>query len=106
MTAARPTNHAATARRPAAFHRGDKVMHRRLIKTMLMLAGTLAPLAAIPAAPAQAQSITSPAGEIVLSIGRGELITVPGTMSDICVANDSIADVQVKSQRQLYVFGK
>lgn len=106
MTAARPTNHAATAQRPAAFHRGDKVMHRRLINTMLMLAGTLAPLAAIPAAPAQAQSITSPAGEIVLSIGRGELITVPGTMSDIFVANDSIADVQVKSQRQLYVFGK
>lgn len=81
-------------------------MHRRLLKTMLALAGAAVPLAAVPAGPAMAQSITSPAGDIVLSIGRGELITVPGTMSDIFVANDSIADVQVKSQRQLYVFGK
>src|SRR5690606_36800124 len=39
-------------------------------------------------------------------IGRGQLVTVPGNMSDIFVANDSIADVQVKSQRQLYVFGR
>jgi Flp pilus assembly secretin CpaC len=27
-------------------------------------------------------------------------------MSDVFVANDQVADVQVKSQRQLYVFGK
>jgi pilus assembly protein CpaC len=42
----------------------------------------------------------------VLSIGRGQLITVGGAMADVFVANDAIADVQVKSQRQLYVFGK
>jgi pilus assembly protein CpaC len=73
---------------------------------MLTAACALTPLAAVPAGPAQAQSVTSPAQDIVLSIGRGQLVTVPGTMADIFVANDSIADVQVKSQRQLYVFGK
>jgi pilus assembly protein CpaC len=53
-----------------------------------------------------AQSVISPAQDIVLSIGRGQLVTVPGNMADIFVANEAIADVQVKSQRQLYVFGK
>ena len=47
-----------------------------------------------------------PASDVVLSIGRGQLITVGGAMADVFVANDQIADVQVKSQRQLYVFGK
>ena len=47
-----------------------------------------------------------PTQEIVLSIGRGELVKVPGSMADVFVANEEVADVQIKSQRQLYVFGK
>jgi pilus assembly protein CpaC len=81
-------------------------MNRRLLKTVLSAACALSPLAAVPAGPALAQAVTAPRGEIVLSIGKGELVTVPGTMSDVFVANDQVADVQVKSQRQLYVFGK
>ncbi|HEY7805685.1 MAG TPA: type II and III secretion system protein family protein [Croceibacterium sp.] len=81
-------------------------MNRRLIKTVLTAACALAPLAAVPAGPALAQAVTAPRGEIVLSLGQGELITVPGAMSDVFVASDTIADVQVKSQHQLYVFGK
>jgi pilus assembly protein CpaC len=76
------------------------------MKTVLSAACALSPLAAVPAGPALAQSVTAPRSEIVLSIGKGELVTVPGTMSDVFVANDQVADVQVKSQRQLYVFGK
>lgn len=79
-------------------------MTSRLIKTVLSAACALAPLAMLPASPAQAQTV-SPAQDIVLSIGRGELVTVPGNMADIFVANEGVADVQVKSQRQLYVFG-
>ncbi|WP_082125060.1 type II and III secretion system protein family protein [Aurantiacibacter luteus] len=80
-------------------------MTSRLVKTVLSAAVALAPLAVLPAAtPAQAQSI-APAQDLVISIGRGELVTVPGNMADIFVANESVADVQVKSQRQLYVFG-
>ncbi|MGZ3233248.1 MAG: type II and III secretion system protein family protein [Croceibacterium sp.] len=81
-------------------------MKPRLFKTVLSATCALTLLAAMPAGPAMAQSVTAPRGEIVLSIGKGELVTVPGTMSDVFVANDKVADVQVKSQRQLYVFGK
>ncbi|MEL1249468.1 type II and III secretion system protein family protein [Aurantiacibacter gilvus] len=80
-------------------------MTSRLFKTVLGAACALAPLAAVPVGTANAQTTVSPANDIVLSIGRGELITVPGTMADIFVSNDTVADVQVKSQRQLFVFG-
>ena len=81
-------------------------MKRRLIATALLVGVALAPVSGIPANVANAQTVSTPAQSIVLSIGRGELITVPGTMADVFVANETIADVQVKSQRQLYVFGK
>src|SRR5690606_9102624 len=51
-------------------------------------------------------SVMRPAQDILLSIGRGQLVTVPGSMADVFVANDGVADVQVKSKSQLYVFGK
>ena len=79
-------------------------MTSRLIKTVMSAAVALAPLAMLPAAPAHAQTV-APAQDLVLSIGRGELVTVPGNMADIFIANEQVADVQVKSQRQLYIFG-
>ncbi|APE27069.1 type II and III secretion system protein family protein [Aurantiacibacter gangjinensis] len=80
-------------------------MKSRFFKTVLSAACAIAPLAvAVPAGTAAAQTV-APANDVVLSIGRGELVTVPGNMADIFVANDQIADVQVRSQRQLYVFG-
>ncbi|WP_237392294.1 type II and III secretion system protein family protein [Aurantiacibacter rhizosphaerae] len=83
-----------------------KTMKSRLLKTMLSAACAIAPLAvAVPAGTASAQTSVRAAQDIVLSIGRGELITLPGNMADIFVSNDQVADVQVKSQRQLYVFG-
>jgi pilus assembly protein CpaC len=63
------------------------------------------PLAALTPA-AHAQNVTSPARSIAVGLGRGELITLPSRMADIFVADDKIADVQVKSTNQLYVFGK
>ncbi|WP_260929751.1 type II and III secretion system protein family protein [Novosphingobium sp. 9] len=83
-------------------------MKSHLIKSLLISACVLAPLGLgmASAAPANAQAVTKPAHDIALSIGNGELITVPGTMNDVFVANDAVADVQVKSKSQLYVFGK
>jgi len=81
-------------------------MKRRLTTKLLVASLAIAPLASAPTSVATAQSIVSPSSEIVLSIGRGELVNVPGAMADVFIANDQIADVQVKSQRQLYVFGK
>lgn len=79
---------------------------KRLGSVFLTAACLVAPLAMLPASAAQAQSVSRPANDILLSIGRGQLITVGGSMADVFVANDTIADVQVKSPRQLYVFGK
>jgi pilus assembly protein CpaC len=82
-------------------------MKRRLNATLLLASLAIAPtFAPGEATTAKAQQVEKPSEEIVLSIGRGELVTVPGTMTDVFVANEDIADVQIKSQRQLYVFGK
>ncbi|WP_091147194.1 type II and III secretion system protein family protein [Novosphingobium sp. CF614] len=79
-------------------------MKPRLLKAVLTAAGLLSPLAMTN--PAAAQSVVRPAQSIDLSIGNGQLVNVPGTMTDVFVANDQVADVQVKSARQFYVFGK
>ena len=81
-------------------------MNRRLIATLLSAVCTVAPLAILPTGSAQAQNVSRPANDIVLSIGRGQLISLPGKMADVFVANDQIADVQVRNANQLYVFGK
>lgn len=81
-------------------------MKSRLIAKALMLSLVAMPATFGPASMANAQSIVKPSQDVVISIGRGELITIPGTMADVFIANDAVADVQIKSQRQLYVFGK
>ncbi|RZA10161.1 MAG: secretion system protein, partial [Proteobacteria bacterium] len=77
----------------------------RTFRTALYAACATAP-ALLAATPATAQSVNRPAQDISLSIGSGQLVSIPGTMSDVFVSNDAVADVQVKSQRQFYVFGK
>jgi pilus assembly protein CpaC len=81
-------------------------MKSRVLKTLLTAACATAPLALVTASPAAAQTVVRPAQDISLSIGNGQLINVPGNMTDVFVANEAIADVQVKSVNQLYVFGK
>ena len=81
-------------------------MKRRLIAKALFASLAALPVAAGPVSVANAQSVIKPSQDVILSIGRGELISVPGAMADVFIANDAVADVQIKSQRQLYVFGK
>ncbi|HMT43979.1 MAG TPA: pilus assembly protein N-terminal domain-containing protein, partial [Chakrabartia sp.] len=66
-------------------------------------AATLLAGRAADAAPATTQK---PASELTLSVGRGQLITLSQAMSDVFVANENVADVQVRSPTQLYVFAK
>jgi pilus assembly protein CpaC len=79
---------------------------KRLTSTLLLAATALAVPAASLTAPLAAQTVTRPNQDIAVSIGRGQLITVPGKMADVFVANDTVADVQVKSPNQLYLMGK
>ena len=89
---------------PAAAKKGKTM--KRLTISLLTAVCAVAPFALVPADHAKAQSVSRPANDIVLSIGRGQLVTVGGVMADVFVADDKVADVQVKSNRQLYVFGK
>lgn len=83
-----------------------KTMKRSITAKLLLASIVTAPLMTVPMTSATAQSASTLSKDVVISIGRGDLITVPGNMADVFIADDSIADVQVKSQRQLYVFGK
>jgi pilus assembly protein CpaC len=104
---------------------GGKSMNRRLIPSLLITACVVTPLAAVSASPAKHSthhakrpvshvvqhvaappSVMRPSNDIVLSIGRGQLVTTGGAMTDVFVANDAVADVQVKSTHQIYIFGK
>lgn len=99
------TDHQTFERIGAALSRGN-MMNRRLIKTMLTAACAVAPLSLVPTNTVTAQSVTRPTTDMALSIGRGQLVSLPGTLADVFVADEKVADVQVKSTRQLYVFGK
>jgi pilus assembly protein CpaC len=59
------------------------------------------------AAPAAAQPVAArPSETLNLSQNTGTLVRLSAPMSDVFVANDEIADVQVRSANQLYIFGK
>lgn len=58
------------------------------------------------AAPAQNAVARSSSSVLQIATNRGQLITLSRPMSDLFVANPEIADVQVRSPTQLYVFAK
>lgn len=57
---------------------------------------------------ASAQSVSAPraAGVVQIATNRGRMVTLKRPMTDLFVANSEIADVQVRSPTQLYIFGK
>jgi pilus assembly protein CpaC len=67
--------------------------------------GLAAATVATPAA-AQPSGAVAPTSEVTLSVGAGRMVRLNGAMSDLFVANDTIADVQVRSPNQIYIFGR
>lgn len=65
-----------------------------------------ATLVSAPTQQASAQATQNASSSIDLSVGRGRLVSLSAPMTDVFVADDKVADVQVRSGRQLYVFGK
>ena len=77
----------------------------RLGTAMTALAIALGTVSA--AAPTAASAAASrPSENLNLSQGTGTLVRLSEPMTDVFVANDGVADVQVRSTTQLYVFGK
>lgn len=71
----------------------------------IIAAATLA--GAVPGGETPAAAQTSASATVIqVGTGRGRLITLSRPMSDLFVADDKIADVQVRSPTQIYVFGK
>ncbi|WP_066827518.1 type II and III secretion system protein family protein [Sphingomonas mali] len=52
------------------------------------------------------QGTQRPTSEVVLSVGQGEVITLPADAADVWVANQNVADVDVSNPRQIRLFGK
>lgn len=83
----------------------------------LALTALTAMLAAVPAE-AMAQSrqrarvgqlpagSQRPTSEVLLSIGEGEMINLPQSVSNVWVSNPTVADVYVTNPRQINLFGK
>ena len=84
--------------------------------TKFFLASAIAAAIAAPAAAAPKRisagggvgpaTMSAPTTVITISKGRGQLVNLAQPMSDLFVADDKVADVQVRSPTQLYVFGK
>lgn len=75
--------------------------------SIAIAASLAAGVAATSAAPAGAAQIApAPTEAMTLSVGRGQLVRLASPMSDVFIADDKVADVQVRSPNQLYVFGK
>ena len=66
--------------------------------------GLAAAAIATPAAAAFRRG--GPTNDVTLSVGAGRMVRLNGAMTDLFVANDSIADVQVRSPNQIYIFGR
>ena len=80
---------------------------RAALATTVAAVLTASIAATVPtAAAAQPVSTTRPVNEVALSIGAGRMVRLDGQMTDLFVADDRIADVQVKSADQIYIFGK
>lgn len=80
-----------------SFKRNAKVSAAALGLALAAVAATATPAMAQPEAADNA---------LQLSIGGSKVINLPGKMSDVIVANPDVADVSVRSERQLYIIAK
>jgi pilus assembly protein CpaC len=74
-----------------------------------MAAILAASLATVPAPAVAAPGSGTPiraSNELTLSVGTGEMVRLAAPISDLFVADEKVADVQVRSPNQIYVFGK
>ena len=88
--------------------------HRALSAVVLASLALGAPFAAASPAPRRTAARVGqlppgsqrPTREVMLSIGEGELITLPSAVTDVWTSNATVADVYVGNPRQIHLFGK
>jgi pilus assembly protein CpaC len=69
----------------------------------IAFAGTLT---VAPMAPATAAQSAPQNGTVILAVGESKVVNLPGTASDVIVANPNVVDVHVRSQNQIYILAK
>lgn len=83
---------------------------KSMIKTGLAIAAMAASLGSIAVPMAPAFAAPAPAAKegktVVLSIGRGQQVNLTSSITDVFVADPNVADVEVKSAKQIYIMGK
>jgi pilus assembly protein CpaC len=84
-------------------------LHNIAVATTMATVLAASVAAAIPTA-ALAQTVPNrpvrASGELSLSAGTGQMVRLPAAISDLFVADDKVADVQVRSSTQIYIFAK
>jgi pilus assembly protein CpaC len=71
-----------------------------------VLAASVAAVAPAPVLAQPASGAYRPTQQVLLSVGEGELISLPRNVVDVWTSNSAVADVNVTSPRQIGLFGK
>jgi pilus assembly protein CpaC len=85
-----------------------KIIRRaRLGTAFLALAAGLGAVSATAPAGAQSAARTyKPSGQVLLSLGEGQVLNTTRAIADVWISNPEVADVHVANSRQLNLFGK
>jgi pilus assembly protein CpaC len=84
-----------------------KTSRARLGTAFVALAIGLGTVAAPTPAIAQSSAGTfRPSGQVLLSVGEGEMVKLRSPVADVWTSNPAVADVHVTNARQLNLFGK
>ena len=74
---------------------------------MTAAVGTSTLVGALVGMPTAASAQSAKDGKVlILSIGRGQQVNLGSNITDVVVADPNIADVEVKTGRQIYILGK
>ena len=82
------------------------ILRRARLGTALAVLAVAAPAALAPVTPALAQSAYKPTRQVQLSVGEGQMISLPSSVASVWTSNPKVADVYVNSPRQINLFGK
>jgi pilus assembly protein CpaC len=70
------------------------------------IAAVAAPAQAVAQPRAYASGSYRPSTQVLLSVGEGQMINLPRSVSNVWTSNPDVADVYVNSPRQMNLFGK
>jgi len=85
------------------------IMRRSTVGTAIVAVLAASVTAVVPAQALAAPPSTGsyrPTNNVLLSVGEGEVISLPRNVADVWTSNPGVADVNVTSPRQLGLFGK